>query len=63
MARQHVREGEARVKRQRELVRKISQQGYPADLAMELLATFEQAQRSNEQHLARLLERQRNGDT
>jgi hypothetical protein len=59
MARQHVREGEERVKRQQALVRKISQQSYPADLAIELLATFEQAQRSNEQHLARLLERQR----
>jgi len=48
-AERHVALGESHIARQREMVRRLTEAGYPADRAINLLRTFEDLQR---QHIA-----------
>jgi hypothetical protein len=55
MTRRHVREGEAHVARQREIVNELSDHGHDTVMAETLLAEFESTLRDHRAHLARLL--------
>ena len=54
MVQRHVREGEAHVERQREIVVELREQGHPTDMAVTLLAEFEDLLRQHKAHLIRI---------
>jgi hypothetical protein len=54
MVDRHIAQGRENIARQIEIIRKLGLQGYPTAGAERLLATFEQAQRLHEAHLARI---------
>jgi hypothetical protein len=54
MVRRHVREGEARVQRQREIVMKMWEMGAPTNIAVTLLEAFQDTLRQHKAHLVRL---------
>ena len=54
MVQRHVREGEAYVQRQREIVTKMWELGAPTDIAVTLLEAFQDALRLHKAHLVRL---------
>ena len=54
MVERHVREGELRVSRQREIVRELFDRNHPTSLAEQLLVEFEQTLADHKAHLARL---------
>jgi hypothetical protein len=54
MVRRHVREGEARVRRQREIVMKMWEMGAPTNIAVTLLEAFQDTLRQHKAHLVRL---------
>ncbi|TNC69471.1 hypothetical protein [Rubellimicrobium roseum] len=54
MVQRHVREGEAHVKRQREIVAELRERGHPTDVAIALLAEFEDLLRQHKAHLVRI---------
>jgi len=54
MVQRHVREGEAHVERQREIVAELRARGDRTDLAVALLAEFEDMLRQHRAHLARV---------
>mgnify|MGYP006877413173 CR=1 FL=1 len=55
MVQRHVREGEERVVRQREIVASLPPDSDLAATAHQLLTLFEETQESHREHLARLL--------
>ena len=54
MVQRHVREGEGHVARQRELVAELRERGDPAEMAVALLAEFEDLLGLHRAHLSRL---------
>jgi ATP-dependent protease HslVU (ClpYQ) peptidase subunit len=54
MVQRHVREGEAHVQRQREIVTKMWERGAPTDIAVTLLEAFQETLRQHKAHLSRL---------
>lgn len=58
MARRHVSEGEAHVRKQCQIVARLFDRGLPADDALRLLATFEGALEDHRASLARIEEEQ-----
>jgi ATP-dependent protease HslVU (ClpYQ) peptidase subunit len=54
MVQRHVREGEAHVQRQREVVTKMWERGAPTDIAVTLLEAFQDTLRQHKAHLVRL---------
>ena len=54
MARRHIREGKARVKRQREIVVQLQEMGASSKIATALLDQFQDCLRQHQQHLSRL---------
>lgn len=54
MVRRHIREGKARVKRQKEIVTRLQELGALSNVATALLDQFQDALRQHQQHLARL---------
>ncbi len=54
MVQRHVREGEAHVERQREIVAEVQARGEPTEMAVTLLAEFEDLLRLHKAHLARV---------
>jgi hypothetical protein len=54
MVQRHVREGEAHVQRQREIVTKMWERGAPTDIAVTLLEAFQDTLRQHKAHLVRL---------
>ena len=54
MVQRHVRQGEAHVARQHEIVAELRERGHPTDMAVVLLGEFEDLLRLHEAHLARL---------
>lgn len=55
-AERHVREGEAIIARQRELIDKLARDGHPIDVAQEFLRKFMRVQAEHVAHWERLLE-------
>jgi hypothetical protein len=54
MVQRHVREGEAHVQRQREIVTKMRERGAPTDIAVTLLEAFQDTLRQHRAHLGRI---------
>jgi ATP-dependent protease HslVU (ClpYQ) peptidase subunit len=54
MVQRHVREGEAHVQRQREIVTKMWERGAPTEVAVTLLEAFQETLRQHKAHLSRL---------
>ena len=54
MVLRHVREGEACVARQREIIAELAAGGHPTDMAETLLAQFETILLEHKAHLARI---------
>ncbi|MET1027678.1 MAG: hypothetical protein ABWY00_10955 [Dongiaceae bacterium] len=54
MACRHVREGEVRVARQHEIVLMLRANGYPVELADNILKAFEELLQEHKAHLKRL---------
>jgi hypothetical protein len=54
MVQRHVREGEAHVQRQREIITKMSERDAPTDIAVTLLEAFQDTLRRHKAHLVRL---------
>ena len=54
MVQRHVRQGEAHVQRQREIVTNLWERGAPTDIAVTLLEAFQDTLRQHKAHLARL---------
>ena len=54
MVRRHVREGEAHVQRQREIVTEMWERGAPTEIAVTLLEAFQDTLRQHKAHLVRL---------
>ena len=54
MVQRHVREGEAHVARQREIVVELRERGDPTEMALALLAEFEDLLHQHKAHLIRI---------
>jgi hypothetical protein len=54
MVQRHVREGEAHVQRQREIVAEMLERGAPADISATLLEAFQDTLRLHKAHLVRI---------
>lgn len=61
MARRHVAQGEAHVRRQREIVARLSERQLPSQEAMELLLEFEDTLQDHRASLARMEQEQQLG--
>lgn len=55
MVQRHVSEGRAHVERQRRIVAEMRDRGEPVELALTLLAQFEDLLRQHEAHLTRIV--------
>ena len=58
MVQRHVREGEAHVQRQGEIVAEMRERGAPTDMAISLLEQFQDILRLHKAHLAKLKARE-----
>ncbi|AZO12913.1 hypothetical protein EN817_11335 [Mesorhizobium sp. M3A.F.Ca.ET.174.01.1.1] len=54
MAQRHVREGEERIARQRDLIERLAEHGHPTDEAVKMLQEFQAIQLEHITHLERL---------
>ena len=54
MVQRHVREGEAHVQRQSEIVTKMRERGASTDIPVTLLAAFQETLRQHKAHLGRI---------
>lgn len=63
MARRHVALGTAHVKRQREIVAALQGRGETLEMALSLLAEFEDSMRQHQAHLERLQAKEAGGGT
>jgi hypothetical protein len=54
MVRRHVREGASTITRQQRLIARLLANGFPTDVALQMLRQFEQSQRQHQEHLDRL---------
>jgi len=61
MARRHVTEGEAHVRKQHEIIERLRADELPTSAAQQLLAEFEQALEDHRGHLLRFEDEQRAG--
>ena len=54
MVQRHVREGEAHVQRQREIITEMQERGAPTEMAVTLLEQFQDSLRQHRAHLVRI---------
>ena len=62
MARRHVREGEAHIEKQRDLITRLAESELPTEEARHLLTLFEANQAEHQRHLDQIVEQQRTGE-
>ena len=62
MARRHVREGNAHIKKQRDIIARLAESDLPTEEAQHLLTLFEANQAEHQRHLNQIIEQQRSGE-